>query len=159
MADRGPTILVVMGTRPEAIKMAPLVLALRERPEPGRVGVVLTAQHREMSDEVLALFGIAPDHDLDIMRPRQSLYQTTARLLPGLEEVYRKEKQDGSGDIMIARDVYRDTGGDMQTQELGFLRIPNVRDVERRLKRLAEQASTSPLAERDLAGDTPPLAP
>ena len=60
---------------------------------------------------------------------------------------------------MIARDVYRDTGGDMQTQELGFLRIPNVRDVERRLKRLAKQAGRSPLAERDLTADTPHLAP
>lgn len=94
MADRGPTIVAVIGTRPEAIKMAPLVLALRERPEPGRVVTVLTAQHREMSDEVLELFGIEPDHDLDIMRPSQTLFQTTARLLPGLEEVYRREEPD-----------------------------------------------------------------
>ncbi|MFH1679065.1 MAG: UDP-N-acetylglucosamine 2-epimerase (non-hydrolyzing) [Candidatus Eisenbacteria bacterium] len=94
MGGRGPRILVVIGTRPEAIKMAPLVLELRARPEPEAVLVVLTAQHREMSDEVLALFGIEPDHDLDIMRPDQTLFETTARLLPGLERVYRGEKPD-----------------------------------------------------------------
>lgn len=74
--------------------MAPLVLELRARPEPARVATVLTAQHREMSDEVLALFGVVPDHDLDIMRPNQSLFETTARLLPGLESVYRREEPD-----------------------------------------------------------------
>ena len=72
----------------------------------------------------------------------EGLRWTTIRNYPPdrLKQVYRKEKQDGSGDVMIARDVYRDTDGDMQTQELGFLRIPNVRDVELRLKRLAEQS-------------------
>jgi hypothetical protein len=85
---------------------------------------------------------------------------TTIRNYPPkrLNQVYRKEKQDGSGDVMIARDVYRSAGGDMQTQVLGFLRIPNVRDVERRLKRLAERASRSPLTERDLNGSTSPLS-
>lgn len=94
MGNPGPKIIVVIGTRPEAIKMAPLVLELRARPEPARVATVLTAQHREMSDEVLALFGVVPDHDLDIMRPNQSLFETTARLLPGLESVYRREEPD-----------------------------------------------------------------
>ncbi len=90
----GPCVLVVIGTRPEAIKMAPVVLALLARDGIGAVRTVLTAQHREMSDEVLAIFGIRPDHDLDIMRPGQSLFETTARLLPGLERVYREEKPD-----------------------------------------------------------------
>jgi UDP-N-acetylglucosamine 2-epimerase (non-hydrolysing) len=94
MVRNGPRILAVIGTRPEAIKMAPLVLELRERGMGDGVRAVLTAQHREMSDEVLALFGIRPDHDLDIMRPNQSLFETTARLLPGLERVYAEEKPD-----------------------------------------------------------------
>jgi len=93
MAREEPRVLAVIGTRPEAIKMAPVVLELRARAE-GSVRTVLTAQHREMSDEVLALFGIEPDHDLDIMRPGQSLFETSARLLPGLESVYRKESPD-----------------------------------------------------------------
>jgi UDP-N-acetylglucosamine 2-epimerase (non-hydrolysing) len=94
MVPRSPRILTVVGTRPEGIKMAPLVLELRERGMGDSVRMVLTAQHREMSDEVLALFGIVPDHDLDIMRPNQSLFETTARLLPGLERVFAEEKPD-----------------------------------------------------------------
>jgi UDP-N-acetylglucosamine 2-epimerase (non-hydrolysing) len=87
-------VLAVIGTRPEAIKMAPVVLALRARRARFRVRVVLTAQHREMSDEVLALFRIRPNHDLNLMRPEQTLFATTAGLLAGLESVYRAEKPD-----------------------------------------------------------------
>ena len=94
MTDKAPKVAVVIGTRPEAIKMAPLVRELRSRPEGFWVETVLTAQHREMADEVLVLFDVKPDHDLDIMRPKQSLFQTTARLLPGLEEAYRKAEPD-----------------------------------------------------------------
>ena len=85
---------MVIGTRPEAIKMAPVAIAFRESGEPVRVTTILTAQHREMSDEVLRLFRIEPDHDLDVMKPGQSLFETTARLLPGLERVYNEEKPD-----------------------------------------------------------------
>ncbi|MBN1826794.1 MAG: UDP-N-acetylglucosamine 2-epimerase (non-hydrolyzing) [Candidatus Eisenbacteria bacterium] len=88
------TVAVVIGTRPEAIKMAPVVLSFRESDAPVRVVTVLTAQHREMSDEVLRLFRIEPDQDLNVMRPGQSLFETIARLLPGLERVYREEKPD-----------------------------------------------------------------
>lgn len=84
---------VIIGTRPEAIKMAPVILALREAKGLEPV-TILTAQHREMSDEVLALFGISPDHDLDIMTHAQSLFQTTGRLITKLEEVYAKAKPD-----------------------------------------------------------------
>lgn len=87
-------VLAVIGTRPEAIKMAPVVLALRERSDRFRTRVVLTAQHREMSDEVLALFRIKPAHDLDLMRPEQTLFATTAGLVTGLERVYRSEAPD-----------------------------------------------------------------
>lgn len=87
-------VLAVVGTRPEAIKMAPVILALRGRPERFLTRVVLTAQHREMSDEVLALFRIRPDHDLDLMKPEQTLFDTTAGLVKGLERVYRSERPD-----------------------------------------------------------------
>ncbi len=93
MSDRR-TALVVIGTRPEAIKMAPLILALREREDVVRTVTVLTAQHRELADEVLELFGVVPDHDLDIMKRAQSLFETTSRLVVRLEEVYRKEEPD-----------------------------------------------------------------
>src|SRR3546814_23503 len=79
-------ILIVIGTRPEAIKMAPVVLALRREPWVD-VRIVATAQHRQMLDQVLVAFGLAPDIDLDIMRPDQSLPELTARLLLRLDRV------------------------------------------------------------------------
>ncbi len=94
MSGHGPTVLVVIGTRPEAIKMAPLVLKLQDTPAIGKAVTLLTAQHREMSDEVLRLFHIQPDHDLDLMRPNQSLFATTSRLLPKLEKVYSEVRPD-----------------------------------------------------------------
>jgi len=77
-------VLVVFGTRPEAIKMAPVISGLRAQAPRIRTRVAVTAQHREMLDQVLALYGIVPDHDLDIMRPRQTLTQITTRALERL---------------------------------------------------------------------------
>jgi len=85
--------LTVFGTRPEAIKMAPLVKALQEDPR-FNSRLCITAQHREMLDQVLTLFGLVPDHDLDIMSPGQSLYEVTSRILIGLEHVLATEKPD-----------------------------------------------------------------
>jgi UDP-N-acetylglucosamine 2-epimerase (non-hydrolysing) len=79
-------LLFVFGTRPEAIKLAPLVLQARERPEEFDVIVCATAQHREMLDQVLALYGIVPDCDLDLMRPGQDLASLTARILTGVDQ-------------------------------------------------------------------------
>jgi UDP-N-acetylglucosamine 2-epimerase (non-hydrolysing) len=84
-------IVCVVGTRPEAIKMAPVILALQREPW-ARVRVVATAQHREMLDEALALFGIVPDHDLGIMRPGQQLADLTARLVAALDAVMAAER-------------------------------------------------------------------
>lgn len=86
-------VLTVFGTRPEAIKMAPLVQALHEDP---RIScrVAVTAQHREMLDQVLRLFQIKPDYDLDIMQAGQTLSGITCRALCGLEEVLQTEKPD-----------------------------------------------------------------
>ena len=86
-------VLTIFGTRPEAIKMAPLVLALKEqRGISSRVCV--TAQHREMLDQVLDLFSIVPEYDLDIMSPGQSLGGITAKVLEGLESVYSDFEPD-----------------------------------------------------------------
>jgi UDP-N-acetylglucosamine 2-epimerase (non-hydrolysing) len=86
-------ILVAVGTRPEAIKMAPVILALKREPW-ADVRVLATAQHRHMLDQVLAVFGIVPDVDLDMMRPNQSLPELTARLLQSLDAVLASEAPD-----------------------------------------------------------------
>ncbi len=86
-------VLSVFGTRPEAIKMAPVVKALAS--DPGIVSCVcVTAQHREMLDQVLAIFSITPDHDLNIMQERQTLSGVTASALLGVERVIKEERPD-----------------------------------------------------------------
>jgi UDP-N-acetylglucosamine 2-epimerase (non-hydrolysing) len=82
------TVLLILGTRPEAIKLAPLILHLRSRPAEFRTIVCVTAQHRGMLDQVLAIFRIQPDYDLDLMLPGQTLFQSTSRILAGLEPVF-----------------------------------------------------------------------
>lgn len=86
-------VLSIFGTRPEAIKMAPVVKALNAHPKINS-RVCVTAQHREMLDQVLSLFEITPDHDLNIMAPGQDLYDVTTRIMLGLREVLRAEKPD-----------------------------------------------------------------
>lgn len=86
-------IMTVFGTRPEAIKMAPLVLALKEDPDLDPV-VVVTAQHREMLDQVLETFEIEPDYDLNIMKKGQTLSEVTGRVIEGLEGVIKESKPD-----------------------------------------------------------------
>jgi UDP-N-acetylglucosamine 2-epimerase (non-hydrolysing) len=87
-------VLVAFGTRPEAIKLAPVVERLRERPDVFETTVVVTAQHREMLDQVLRIFGITPDHDLDIMRPGQTLTDLTTRSLTGLGPIMESVRPD-----------------------------------------------------------------
>lgn len=91
--NRPITIMAIYGTRPEGIKMAPLVLALRDDPR-FEVRVVVTGQHREMLDQVNRNFGISPDCDLDIHAPGQSLTQISNRTLEGLTEVLKKDRPD-----------------------------------------------------------------
>lgn len=86
-----PKVLIVFGTRPEAIKMAPVIGALKQCTSLS-VRVCVTAQHRGMLDQVLGLFGIRPDHDLDLMVPGQTLSGLTARALEGLTGVIRQEQ-------------------------------------------------------------------
>ena len=87
-------ILLVFGTRPEAIKMAPLVREFQKHPEAFETIVCVTGQHREMLDQVLRIFGIQPDYDLNIMRQGQDLYDVTARVLLGMRDVLREARPD-----------------------------------------------------------------
>ena len=86
-------VMTIFGTRPEAIKMAPLVKELERRPELESCCCV-TAQHRQMLDSVLEIFQIRPDYDLNIMEARQTLSTITTKCLLGLEEVFEREKPD-----------------------------------------------------------------
>lgn len=86
-------VMTVFGTRPEAIKMAPLIHELKSRDNIQSI-VCVTAQHRQMLDQVLELFDIKPDYDLDIMKERQTLVGITARVLEGLDSVMKQEKPD-----------------------------------------------------------------
>lgn len=87
-------VMVVFGTRPEAIKMAPLVKALQQAAPAIQTVVCVTAQHREMLDQVLRLFEIQPDHDLNVMKPGQDLFDITANILIGMKSVLAAERPD-----------------------------------------------------------------
>ncbi|MFB4346496.1 UDP-N-acetylglucosamine 2-epimerase (non-hydrolyzing) [Bacillus sp. BR_7] len=87
-------VMTIFGTRPEAIKMAPLVLELQKHPEKIESIVTVTAQHRQMLDQVLSIFGITPDFDLNIMKDRQTLIDITTRGLEGLDKVMKEAKPD-----------------------------------------------------------------
>lgn len=86
--------MLVFGTRPEAIKMAPLVKEFQKYPEEFKTIVCVTGQHREMLDQVLRIFDITPDYDLNVMKQGQDLYDITARVLTGMREVLKKSKPD-----------------------------------------------------------------
>lgn len=88
------TVMLVFGTRPEAIKMAPLVKAFEKHPQDFTTLVCVTGQHREMLDQVLHLFDIVPDYDLNIMKQGQDLYDVTARVLVGMRDVLKQAKPD-----------------------------------------------------------------
>lgn len=87
-------VMTIFGTRPEAIKMAPLVLEIQKYPEYFESIVTVTAQHRQMLDQVLQIFGITPDYDLNIMKDRQTLVDVTTRGLEGLDKVMKEVKPD-----------------------------------------------------------------
>lgn len=86
-------VMVIFGTRPEAIKMAPVIKELK-KVQDIETRVVVTAQHREMLDQVLSLFAIKPDYDLDLMKTKQDLYSITTGVLTGLKEIMEQEKPD-----------------------------------------------------------------
>lgn len=122
-----PSVMVVFGTRPEAIKLAPVVKALEARSDRLRPIVCVTAQHRQMLDQVLATFEIEPDIDLDLMVPNQTLAGLTARILRAMDEVFEAEKPDWAI-------VQGDTTTTMTTALAAFYRQVKVGHVEAGLR-------------------------
>ncbi|PWW31178.1 UDP-N-acetylglucosamine 2-epimerase (non-hydrolysing) [Cytobacillus oceanisediminis] len=92
--NRPIKVMTIFGTRPEAIKMAPLVLELQKYPDHFESIVTVTAQHREMLDQVLNIFKVTPDYDLNIMKDRQTLVDVTTRGLEGLDKIMKEVKPD-----------------------------------------------------------------
>ena len=119
-------VLTVFGTRPEAIKMAPLVKKMNEEPEIESV-LCVTAQHREMLDQVLELFELVPDYDLNIMKQNQTISQITSNVILGLEEVFKKERPD----IVL---VHGDTTTTFATALAAFYQQVKVGHVEAGLR-------------------------
>ncbi len=130
-------VLVVAGTRPEAIKLAPVIHALRQRPDEFQTQVCLTAQHRDLLDQVISLFNIAIDFDIDIMRQGQSLFQTTTAVLLGMEKVLA----DAQPDLVL---VHGDTTTAFATALAAFYRQISVGHVEAGLR---TQTITRPFPE------------
>jgi UDP-N-acetylglucosamine 2-epimerase (non-hydrolysing) len=120
-------ILIVFGTRPEAIKMAPLVKAFEKKSDKFDLKVCVTAQHREMLDQVLALFEIEPAYDLDIMKPSQDLYDVTSNVLLGMKEVLL----DFNPDLVF---VHGDTTTTSATSLAAFYQQVKVAHVEAGLR-------------------------
>ena len=120
-------ILLVFGTRPEAIKMGPLVKEFQKDTEHFETKVCVTAQHRQMLDQVLEVFGITPDYDLNIMAPNQDLYDITSKVLLGLRDVLK----DFAPDVVL---VHGDTTTSMAASLAAFYRQIAVAHVEAGLR-------------------------
>ncbi len=120
-------MMLIFGTRPEAIKMAPLVKEFQKYPNDFETIVCVTAQHREMLDQVLNLFEITPDYDLDIMKPGQTLYEVTSNILLGLEGVFKEVNPD----IVL---VHGDTTTTLATSLAAFYQKIAVGHVEAGLR-------------------------
>ena len=120
-------IMLVFGTRPEAIKMCPLVKEFQKNPEEFETIVCVTGQHREMLDQVLQIFDVKPDYDLNIMKQGQDLYDVTARVLTGMRDVLDKVKPD----VVL---VHGDTTTSMAAAMAAFYRQIPVGHVEAGLR-------------------------
>lgn len=122
----GKKVMITFGTRPEAIKMAPVVRALRERGDVTPI-VAVTAQHREMLDQVLDLFGITPEEDLNVMQPGQTLPGLTARIVEGMSEIIARRKPD----VVL---VHGDTTTTLATSLAAFYNRVRIGHVEAGLR-------------------------
>ena len=120
-------VMLVFGTRPEAIKMAPLVKEFQKYPDKFETIVCVTGQHRQMLDQVLQLFGIVPDYDLDIMKPGQDLYDITSRILIGMRDVFKQVVPD----VLL---VHGDTTTSMSAALAAFYKQIPVGHVEAGLR-------------------------
>src|SRR5574344_1172937 len=101
-------VMLVFGTRPEAIKMCPLVKEFQKYPTDFKTIVCVTGQHREMLDQVLTIFDVKPDYDLNIMKQGQDLYDVTARVLTGMRDVFKQCKPDV---VLVHGDTTTSTAG------------------------------------------------
>ncbi len=137
--------LIVFGTRPEAIKMAPLVKEFQKFPEKFETKVCITAQHREMLDQVLSFFEIMPDYDLDLMKPNQNLYSLTAEIIKGLKPVL----EDFKPDYVY---VHGDTTTTMATSVAAFYARAKVCHVEAGLRTFNMQSPFPEEMNRSVTG-------
>lgn len=133
MSDSLLKVMVAFGTRPEALKLAPLVAELRARPNIFHTQVCVTAQHRQMLDQVLQLFSIKPDFDLNLMEEGQSLAGFAARALLALDDVFRKERPD----VVV---VQGDTTTTLAAALAGFYQGAQIAHVEAGLRSFNKHA-------------------
>jgi UDP-N-acetylglucosamine 2-epimerase (non-hydrolysing) len=138
-------ILIVFGTRPEAIKMAPLIRQFRKYPMDFQLFICVTAQHREMLDQVLELFDIVPDYDLNIMISSQDLYDVTSNVLVGMKKVLKECKPD----LVI---VHGDTNTTMATALAAFYRQIEIAHIEAGLRSCDLYAPFPEEANRQIVG-------
>ncbi|WP_274654317.1 non-hydrolyzing UDP-N-acetylglucosamine 2-epimerase [Paenibacillus humicola] len=138
-------VMTVFGTRPEAVKMAPLVLELEKHPEHIESIVCVTAQHRQMLDQVLDFFNIKPKYDLNVMKDRQTLMETTLRVLQGLEPALKEAKPD----IVL---VHGDTHTTFLASYAAFLQQIQVGHVEAGLRTWNKLSPYPEEMNRQLAG-------
>ncbi|MFD0957850.1 non-hydrolyzing UDP-N-acetylglucosamine 2-epimerase [Paenibacillus chungangensis] len=138
-------VMTIFGTRPEAIKMAPLVLELQKREEDIQSIVCVTAQHRQMLDQVLEFFEIQPDYDLDVMKQRQTLTETTVKVLQGLEPILEEARPD----IVL---VHGDTQTTFLASYAAFLKGIKVGHVEAGLRTWNKMSPYPEEMNRQLAG-------
>lgn len=138
-------VMTIFGTRPEAVKMAPLVLELQKREDQIQSIVCVTAQHRQMLDQVLDFFEIKPNYDLNVMKDRQTLTETTVRVLEGLEPVLEEAKPD----IVL---VHGDTQTTFLASYAAFLKQIKVGHVEAGLRTWNKMSPYPEEMNRQLAG-------
>lgn len=137
--------LIIFGTRPEAIKMAPLVKAFQAQSDSFVTKVCITAQHREMLDQVLEFFEITPDYDLDLMKPNQNLYTLTADIITGLKPVL----EDCKPDYVY---VHGDTTTTMASSIAAFYSGAKVCHVEAGLRTFNKRSPFPEEVNRSIAG-------
>jgi UDP-N-acetylglucosamine 2-epimerase (non-hydrolysing) len=138
-------ILIVFGTRPEAIKMAPLVKEFARDTERFETTLCVTAQHREMLDQVLDFFELTPDHDLDLMKTDQNLFSLTAEIIQGMKGIF----DQGAPDYVF---VHGDTTTSMATALAGFYQGAKVCHVEAGLRTFDKRAPFPEELNRQLTG-------
>lgn len=138
-------VMTIFGTRPEATKMAPVVLELQRHPEHIESRLCVTAQHREMLDQVLDIFGLTPDYDLNVMKPNQQLTEMSARVIQGLEPVFAQEKPD----LVL---VHGDTSTTFLASYTAFLKQIKVGHVEAGLRTWDKMAPYPEEMNRQLTG-------